>query len=302
MATIAFIGLGNMGAPMAANLVRAGHRVSVYDLVPEAVARLADNGATATASAAEAGNGAEYVISMLPAGRHVKDLYLGRGRLLDAVSADATLIDCSTIAAEEARELNAAAADRGVAMIDAPVSGGVGGAEKGTLTFICGGEETAVAHARPILEAMGKAVFRAGPAGAGQVGKMCNNMLLAIQMIGTCEALNLGTAYGLDPETLSDIMKASSGSNWALQVYNPYPGVMDGVPASRGYQGGFLVDLMTKDLGLAMTMSLEKGTATPLGAAARSLYRLHGAAGNGDRDFSSILQFLAGNTGPDRTP
>lgn len=295
MARIAFIGLGNMGSPMAGNLIKASHEVTVYDLVPEAVSKLVEAGATPAASAAEAVKGAEYVISMLPAGRHVQDLYLGEGGVLDAVGADATVIDCSTIAAEEARVVNAAAAERGIAMIDAPVSGGVGGAQMATLTFICGGDEAAVDQARPVLEAMGKAVFRAGPAGAGQVGKMCNNMLLAIQMIGTSEALNLGTAYGLDPEALSEIMKASSGNNWALQVYNPYPGVMENVPASRGYQGGFLVDLMTKDLGLAMNMSLEKGTATPLGAAARNLYRLHGAAGSGGLDFSSILQFLAGN-------
>lgn len=294
MSKLAFIGLGNMGGPMAVNLVRAGHQVTVFDLVAEAVEVAVAEGASAAGSAAEAVAGAEVVISMLPAGRHVHELYLGRGEVMASVAAGTLLIDCSTIAAEEARAVAEAARERGLRFLDAPVSGGVGGARAGTLTFICGGEPADVEEARPILDVMGKNVFRAGPSGAGQVGKMCNNMLLAVQMIGTSEALNLADAHGLDPAVVSDIMQASSGSNWALQVYNPYPGVMDGVPSSNGYQGGFLVDLMIKDLGLAMDMAGGSRTATPLGAAARALYTAHAAHGNGGYDFSSILQFLRG--------
>jgi len=292
MTQIAFIGLGNMGAPMAANLLKAGHRLAVFDLVPEAVARLEQAGARAAASAADAAAGAQVVISMLPAGQHVKGLYLGEGALLDAVGPDALLIDCSTIDAQTARELAAAAGQRGLAMLDAPVSGGVAGAEAGTLTFIVGGEAAALERARPILEAMGKKIFHAGGAGAGQVAKMCNNMLLGILMTGTAEALNLGVANGLDPKVLSEIMKASSGNNWALQVYNPYPGVMDGVPASRGYQGGFGVDLLVKDLGLALAAGMASQTALPLGTLVRQLYLAHSKQGAGRLDFSSIIRFL----------
>lgn len=292
MTQIAFIGLGNMGAPMAANLLKAGHRLAVFDLVPEAVARLEQAGARAAASAADAAAGAQVVISMLPAGQHVKGLYLGEGALLDAVGPDALLIDCSTIDAQTARELATAAGQRGLAMLDAPVSGGVAGAEAGTLTFIVGGEAAALERARPILEAMGKKIFHAGGAGAGQVAKMCNNMLLGILMTGTAEALNLGVANGLDPKVLSEIMKASSGNNWALQVYNPYPGVMDGVPASRGYQGGFGVDLLVKDLGLALAAGMASQTALPLGTLVRQLYLAHSKQGAGRLDFSSIIRFL----------
>ncbi|PWG61048.1 3-hydroxyisobutyrate dehydrogenase [Sediminicurvatus halobius] len=294
MGGVAFIGLGNMGAPMAANLLRGGYETTVFDLVPEALAAAEEAGARAAGSAAEAVADAEVVISMLPAGEHVHELYLGSGQVMASVRPGTLLVDCSTIAADAARQVAAAARERSLRFLDAPVSGGVGGARAGTLTFICGGEAADVEEARPVLAAMGKNVFHAGPSGAGQVGKMCNNMLLAIQMIGTAEALNLADAHGLDPAAVSDIMKASSGSNWALQVYNPYPGVMDGVPASNGYQGGFLVDLMVKDLGLAMDMAGSSHTATPLGAAARALYTAHSAHGNGGYDFSSILQFLRG--------
>lgn len=292
MTQIAFIGLGNMGAPMAANLLKAGYQLAVFDLMPEAMTRLEQAGARAAASAADAAAGAQVVISMLPAGQHVKGLYLGEGALLDAVGPDALLIDCSTIDAQTARELAAAAGQRGLAMLDAPVSGGVAGAEAGTLTFIVGGEAAALERARPILEAMGKKIFHAGGAGAGQVAKMCNNMLLGILMTGTAEALNLGVANGLDPKVLSEIMKASSGNNWALQVYNPYPGVMDGVPASRGYQGGFGVDLLVKDLGLALAAGMASQTALPLGTLVRQLYLAHSKQGAGRLDFSSIIRFL----------
>ncbi|WP_435103871.1 3-hydroxyisobutyrate dehydrogenase [Arhodomonas sp. AD133] len=294
MSRIAFIGLGNMGGPMAGNLLQAGHEVTVFDLVPEAVATLTDAGAKSADSAVAAAAGAEVVITMLPAGHHVRSVYMDGGGLLDNVSDDTLLVDCSTIAAEDARAVAEAARERGIAFVDAPVSGGVAGAKAGTLTFICGGDAQAVENARPVLEVMGKAVFHAGPSGAGQVGKMCNNMLLAVLMIGTSEALNLAEAHGLDPAVLSEVMKASSGSNWALQVYNPYPGVMEGAPASNGYRPGFMVDLMAKDLGLAMNMATATGTATPLGSVARNLYTTHSTHGNGQRDFSSILQFLKG--------
>ncbi len=294
MSRIAFIGLGNMGGPMAGNLLQAGHEVTVFDLVPDAVAALTDAGAKSADSAVAAAAGAEIVITMLPAGHHVRSVYMDGGGLLDNVSDDTLLVDCSTIAAEDARAVAEAASERGIAFVDAPVSGGVAGAKAGTLTFICGGDAQAVEHARPVLDVMGKAVFHAGPSGAGQVGKMCNNMLLAVLMIGTSEALNLAEAHGLDPAVLSEVMKASSGSNWALQVYNPYPGVMDGAPASNGYRPGFMVDLMAKDLGLAMNMATATGTSTPLGSVARNLYTTHSAHGNGQRDFSSILQFLKG--------
>lgn len=292
MTQIAFIGLGNMGAPMAANLLKAGHELAVFDLVPAAVAKLEQAGARAAASAADAVNGAQVVISMLPAGAHVRELYLGEGSLLEAVGPDTLLIDCSTIDAETARELAEAATRQGLQMLDAPVSGGVAGAEAGSLTFIVGGEEAALEHARPILEAMGKNIFHAGAAGAGQVAKMCNNMLLGILMTGTAEALNLGAANGLDPKVLSEIMKASSGNNWALQVYNPYPGVMEGAPASRGYQGGFGVDLLVKDLELALKAGLANRTALPLGSLVRQLYVAYSKQGAGRMDFSSIIQYL----------
>lgn len=288
MTNIAFIGLGNMGAPMARNLVRAGFKVSVYDISLPAVRALAEESARAAGSAADAVQGADVVISMLPANQHVRDLYLGSGGVLEAARGDALLVDCSTIAPEVSKEIAAAAAARGLAMLDAPVSGGTGGAAAGTLTFIVGGEAEALERARPVLEAMGKNIFHAGASGAGQVAKICNNMLLGVLMAGTAEALNLGVAHGLDPQVLSDIMSRSSGRNWALELYNPWPGVMEAAPASRGYIGGFGSDLMLKDLGLAQQAALGVGAATPLGALARQLYQLHQQLGRGQLDFSSI--------------
>lgn len=290
MATIAFIGLGNMGGPMAANLIAAGHDVTVFD-VSEAVAdAAAEQGARKAADAHEAVSGAEFVISMLPSGEIVKNLYIHDDRLLAAIDPATLVIDSSTIASEDAVEVHDAAAERGIAMIDAPVSGGVGAAKTGKLTFICGGDEAAVDKARPILEAMGKAAFRAGPSGAGQIAKICNNMLLAVHMIGTSEALNMGAAAGLDPADLSEILAASSGRNWSVDTYNPWPGVMEGVPSANDYQGGFLVKLMNKDLGLASAAAERLGSDTPMGDLARRLYSEHGEAGYADRDFSSILR------------
>ncbi|MBM7455760.1 3-hydroxyisobutyrate dehydrogenase [Oceanisphaera litoralis] len=290
MATIAFIGLGNMGSPMVVNLLKAGHRVQVYDLQPEAVRRAAGQGATPAASAAEAVQQAELVITMLQSGTQVDSLYVsGPDPLFDHLAAGTLVIDCSTIDAATARATAAQAMTHGLEFIDAPVSGGVAGAEAGTLTFIVGGSETQFAEAKPVLQQMGKQVLHAGEHGAGQVAKACNNMLLAVQMAGTCEALNMGINNGLDPKVLSEIIKQSSGNNWVLQLYNPVPGVMDKVPASRGYRGGFQVKLMCKDLNLAMELSRDSGSPVPMGSAARALFNLHQVAGCDELDFSSLL-------------
>jgi len=293
MARIGFVGLGNMGAPMAQNLVKAGHRVVAFDVVETALSRARQGGAEAGASAAAAADGAEFFISMLPASAHVESLYLdakpGESCLLDRIGKRTLVIDCSTISPGSARKVADAARARGVAMLDAPVSGGTAGAEKGTLTFIVGGAAGDLERARTVLASMGTNIFHAGANGAGQVAKICNNMLLAVQMTGTAEALALGVANGLDPSVLSEIMKRSSGGNWALNVYNPYPGVMDGAPASRGYTGGFLVDLMVKDLGLAMDAADAVDASIPMGALARNLYRLLKSQHQAGRlDFSSI--------------
>ncbi len=290
MTRIGFVGLGNMGGPMARNLVAAGHEVRVFDLVAAAMEGV--GGAAPQASSAACVDGVDVFISMLPAGRHVESLYLGDDGIVAQADASTLLIDCSTIDPDTARRVAQAAADRGIAMLDAPVSGGTAGAEAGTLTFMVGGDTAAVERARPVLDVMAKNVFHAGGAGAGQTAKICNNMLLAVHMAGTAEALALGVNNGLDPAVLSEIMKQSSGGNWSLNVYNPFPGVMDGVPASRGYQGGFLVDLMTKDLGLAMASAEASGSAVPLGSLARNLFRLHGQVNDAGRlDFSSIQRF-----------
>ncbi|MES1924469.1 3-hydroxyisobutyrate dehydrogenase [Salinisphaera sp. T31B1] len=297
-ANVAFIGLGNMGAPMAANLIAAGYSLTVFDRVESAMGEAVDQGARRADSAVDAVADAEIVFSMLPAGKHVRELYLdaddaGQG-ILAAAGADTLLVDCSTIDAETARLVAARAGERGLTMLDAPVSGGVNGAKAGGLTFMVGGDAAGLERVRPLLDVMGKNVFHAGEAGAGQVGKMCNNMLLGILMTGTSEAINLAVANGLDPSVISEIMKNASGGNWALNVYNPYPGVMDNAPASNDYKPGFGVDLMLKDLGLAMDSSLKNGVATPLGSMARSLYSIHSRSGAGARDFSSILELLHG--------
>lgn len=289
---IGFFGLGHMGGPMSARLVKAGHEVRAYDLVPALVAGAEAAGAIAGSSVADTCKGAGIIISMLPSGAAVEALYRGEAGVLTSAPTDALLIDCSTIDAPTARRVAAAASDSGRSMLDAPVSGGVAGATAGTLTFICGGSAEAMARAEPVLLAMGRKVFHAGDHGAGQSAKICNNMLLAIHMIGTCEALQLGVDNGLDPKILSEIMLASSGRNWSLELYNPWPGVMDNVPAAREYEGGFAVDLMNKDLRLAMEAGMQGGSSTPLGALAKSLYAQHGRHGNGKLDFSSILKMF----------
>ena len=239
MATVGFIGLGNMGGPMASNLAKAGHKVKAFDLSEEALKAVVADGAQAAKTAEEAIDGAEFVVSMLPADRHVKGVYLGDNGLINKLSKDQLVIDCSTISSDTAMFVGEELEKAGIAFIDAPVSGGVGGAKAGTLTFICGGTESNVDRARTVLNDMGKNVFRAGDVGAGQIAKICNNMLLSVLMVGTSEALQLGKANGLDPKILSEIMLASSGRNWTLEVYNPCPGVMENVPSSNDYQGGF---------------------------------------------------------------
>jgi 3-hydroxyisobutyrate dehydrogenase len=299
MSQIAFIGLGNMGAPMALNLIKAGHSLSVYDLSATAMDKLASAGARCASSAADAVVEAEVVISMLPASRHVEALYFGAKNspgILGLIADEALVLDCSTIAPQTAIQLASAAAERGLSLLDAPVSGGTAGAAAGTLTFMVGGLLNDLERARPILSAMGKNIFHAGSYGAGQTAKICNNMLLGILMAGTAEALALGVANGLDAHVLSDIMRQSSGRNWALELYNPCPGVMDNVPASRGYSGGFGVDLMLKDLGLAAESARTVQAAVPLGELARNLYALHSQQGAGALDFSSIYSLLAPKT------
>lgn len=290
---IGFIGLGNMGGPMARNLLGAGHQVAAFDLVAEALAKLSEAGARSGGSPREVVQGADVVVSMLPASHHVEGLYLAPDAdgkcLLDLIGKDTLVIDSSTIAPASARKVAEAARARGIAMLDAPVSGGTAGAEKGTLTFMVGGEAEHLARAKPVLEVMGANIFHAGASGAGQVAKICNNMLLAIHMAGTAEAIALGVANGLDPKALSEIMRRSSGGNWSLEVYNPWPGVMDGVPASREYQGGFLVDLMLKDLALALQAGEQVGSGTPMGSLARSLYAIVRSQHDAGRlDFSAI--------------
>jgi 3-hydroxyisobutyrate dehydrogenase len=293
MTTIAFFGCGNMGAPMALNLVKAGFTVRVFDLNPALTAPLGQAGAHVALDAADAIAGSDTVITMLPHDAAVLGVYLDANNgLLSRLDKHHLVIDCSTVSPECARTVSKAAHAAGIAMIDAPVSGGVAGAAAATLSFLCGGSEADVERARPFLAAMGKNTLHAGPAGAGAVAKICNNMLLAVHMIGTCEALQLGVDNGLDPKVLSDILLKSSGRNWSLELYNPWPGVMENAPASRDYSGGFQVDLMNKDLGLAMEAALQSKSATPLGALAKQLYALHVTQGKGKLDFSSILQML----------
>jgi 3-hydroxyisobutyrate dehydrogenase len=289
MTTIAFIGLGNMGGPMAQNLIRAGHALQVFDLAAAALEAAKAAGASVAANPAAAIVGAELVISMLPASKHVEGVYLGEQGLLASIKAGTLVIDCSTIAPASSRKVGEAAKARGIEFIDAPVSGGTAGAAAGTLSFMVGGSAAAFERARPYLEKMGKNLFHCGDVGAGQVVKIANNMLLAIHMAGTAEALALGVANGLDPKVLSEVMSKSSGRNWSLEVYNPWPGVQENVPASRGYSGGFGSSLMLKDLGLAAEASIASGSPIPLGELARNLYAMHSAE-SGALDFSSIVK------------
>jgi 3-hydroxyisobutyrate dehydrogenase len=297
MSRIAFIGLGNMGGPMAANLVKAGHTLSVFDLVPAALEAAKAAGASAATSARETLEGAEVVISMLPASQHVEGLYLGDDGILAHIPTGALVIDCSTIAPATARKVSEAASARGLAMLDAPVSGGTAGAQAGTLTFIVGGDAATLERAREVLQAMGKNIFHVGASGAGQVAKLCNNMALGVIMAVTGESIALGVAHGLDPKVLSQMMAVSTGRSWATEVCNPWPGVLDNAPASRGYSGGFGNDLMLKDLGLAVEAAMRVGATIPLGELARNLYAMNKQAGRGGLDFSSVVQLMSDKAG-----
>lgn len=289
MSRIAFIGIGNMGFPMAANLVRAGHAVAAFDLSPDALQRLEALGAQAAASPLAAAEGADMVITMVPNSRAVSGLYLGPEGLLERLQARPLLVDCSTIAPETAREVAAAAERAGFAMLDAPVSGGVQKAAEGTLAFMVGGRDEVLARARPVLEQMGRFVFHAGGSGAGQAAKICNNMLAAVTMAATAEVMELGARNGLDPAVLTAIMQKSSGGNFFLERWHPWPQVLPESPSSKGYVAGFQLALMLKDLGLALDNARASGAAVPMGALAQSLYAIRSREdGAPALDFSCI--------------
>jgi 3-hydroxyisobutyrate dehydrogenase len=295
MPAIAFIGLGHMGLPMVRNLLRAGHQVVGYDVVAAALDAAATAGARAAGSVAEAVAGAECVITMLPEGRHVRAVYLGEDGVIARTGPETLLIDCSTIDVDDARAVNRVAAERGSEVLDAPVSGGVAGAENATLTFMVGGSEQGVARARPLLERMGKAVVHTGPSGNGQAAKICNNMILGISMIGVCEAFVLAERLGLAADKLFEVSSQSSGQCWSLTSYCPVPGPVPSSPANRDYRAGFTAAMMAKDLRLAQDAAQSVDAPTPMGAQARSLYALFANRGHGGLDFSAIIRMIAGD-------
>jgi len=292
MAKIAFIGLGNMGGPMAANLCKAQHHVTAFDLADAAVAAAVEKGAHKAPSAAAAVKDAEIVVTMLPAGKHVREVY--EKDVLPNVGKGTLLIDCSTIDVDSARHVAALAQKAGLEMLDAPVSGGVGGATAGPLTFMTGGPQASFDKARPILEKMGKNIVLAGPSGSGQAAKICNNMMLAISMIGVSEGFMLAKRLGLDFQKLFDIASTSSGQSWAMTSYCPVAGPVPASPANRDYQPGFTAAMMLKDLLLAQQASAAAGAATPLGAEAAQLFSLFVNSGNAGKDFSGIIKMLDG--------
>jgi 3-hydroxyisobutyrate dehydrogenase len=294
MARIGFIGLGNMGLPMALNLIKAGHEVAGYDVVPQGVEKLTAGGGRAGKGAAELAAESEIVITMLPAGKDVRAVYLGDGGIIAKAKAGTLLIDSSTIDVESARAVAEAAEKKGLPMVDAPVSGGVGGAQAGTLTFMVGGPEAAFAKAQPVLAAMGKNIVHAGGAGAGQAAKICNNMILGISMIAVSEAFVLAEKLGLDAQKLFDISSKASGQCWSLTSYCPVPGPVPTSPANRDYQAGFTAAMMLKDLKLAQDAARASGVTTPLGAEAAAIYGLYVGQGEAGRDFSGIIRFLRG--------
>ena len=291
MAKVAFVGLGNMGNPMAANLVKAGHEVSGFDLIADNLDVARENGVTVAGSGLEAAQGADTVITMLPAGAHVLSVY---GELLEAAAPGTLFIDCSTIDVDSARRAHRMAADRKMLSIDAPVSGGVGGAAAGTLTFMAGGSPAAFERADPILQPMAGRVVHCGEGGAGQAAKICNNMILGISMIAVGEAFVLAEKLGLSHQALFDVASTSSGQCWSLNTYCPVPGPVPTSPANNDYKPGFAAALMLKDLKLAQEAAQSSGAATPLGASALQLYALFNAAGEGGTDFSGIVNFLRG--------
>ena len=288
---IAFIGLGNMGGGMAANLAKH-HDVRAFDLSEDAIAKAIEAGCSKATTIEAAVEGAEVVVTMLPAGQHVRAVYTD---VFEVATHGTLMIDCSTVDVVSARTVISEATERGYDMIDAPVSGGVKGAADGTLTFMCGGTDAAFTRAKPLLDIMGKNVFHAGDAGNGQVAKICNNMLLGIHMIGTCEAFNLAEKLGLDAQTFFDISSTASGQNWSMTSYCPAPGPVESAPSNRNYQPGFAAAMMLKDLRLAKDAATSARAATPLGAQAESLYALMEAAGAGGLDFSGIMKLLKGD-------
>jgi 3-hydroxyisobutyrate dehydrogenase len=290
---IGFIGLGNMGNPMCRNLLKHGHALKIYDVVPDLVKKLEKEGCEVASSAAECAKGVDVVITMLPSSPHVRSVYLGEFGVLRGARPGTPLIDSSTIDPLTSREVAMDAKAKGCPMVDAPVSGGVGGAEAGTLTFMVGGEAHDYEATKPVLQAMGKNIVHCGGIGNGQVAKICNNMMLAIEMIATSEGMTLAAKLGMDPKTFAAIVNTSSGRCWSSDTYNPYPGVLDNVPASRGYTGGFGADLMLKDLTLVTDAAKSAKHPVLLGAVAQQVYQKHSNDGNGAKDFSSvILQYM----------
>lgn len=289
---IGFIGLGNMGAPMAANLIKAGHELTVFDVSANALAQVKGLGATVVNSVSQLAqtSNLEVIITMLPAAQHVRSVYLGPDGILANVSKGVVLIDSSTIDPQTSRDVASLAMQQGNPMLDAPVSGGTGGAQAGTLTFMVGGEVIDFEKVRPILADMGKNIVHCGGSGNGQVAKVANNMLLGISMIATAEAMSLGVSLGMDPKVLASIINTSSGRCWSSEVYNPYPGVVDTAPASRGYTGGFGVDLMLKDLGLATEAAQGVKQQVLMGSLAKQIYQTFSSQGKGNLDFSAIIQ------------
>jgi 3-hydroxyisobutyrate dehydrogenase len=292
MATIGFIGLGNMGGPMAANLLKAQHKVTGYDVVSTPLGSLELQGGKAAASAAEAAMTGDIVITMLPAGPQVRAVYLGPDGIIAKAKKGALLIDCSTIDVETARHVAEEAAKAGLQMLDAPVSGGVIGAQAGSLTFMVGGPEAAFKKGRPILANMGRTIVHAGPSGNGQIAKICNNMILACSMIAVCEGFSLAEKLGLSPQTLFDICSTSTSQCWAMTNYCPMPGPVPAAPSNRGYTAGFTAANMLKDLRLSQQAAGTAAAATPLGAAAANLYQLFVDGGKGGLDFSAIMQLV----------
>jgi 3-hydroxyisobutyrate dehydrogenase len=297
MATIGFLGLGNMGRPMALNLVKAGHKVTGFDLSEAACKASAAEGLAIGTDAGATVKDADIVITMLPAGKHVVDAYSGAMNLLGAAKPGTLFIDCSTIDIASARAASAAATAKGMLAVDAPVSGGVGGAAGATLTFMVGGEDAAFARAKPILEAMGKKIVHCGGPGNGQAAKICNNMILGISMIGVGEAFVLAKKLGLSDQSLFDVASTASGQCWSLNTYCPVPGPVPTSPANRGYAPGFAAELMLKDLKLSQQAAQTSGAVTPLGASAAQLFELFAAQGHGGLDFSAIVTFLNGTPG-----
>ncbi|MEL6196281.1 MAG: 3-hydroxyisobutyrate dehydrogenase [Pseudomonadota bacterium] len=298
MAAIGFVGLGNMGGPMARNLLAAGHAVTGFDLDQAACEALRAAGGAVAATAATAVDGAEAVVTALPAARHVEAVYLGADGILTAAPQGTVFIDTSTIDVASARRVAEAAVAAGQHMVDSPMSGGVGGAEAGTLTFMVGGPDAAFGKAKPILEAMGRNIFHAGDAGAGSAAKICNNMMLAIQMIAVSEGMNLAARLGLAPEKLHEISSTATARCWSLNDYCPAPGPVPTAPSNRGYEPGFAAALMLKDLRIAMEAAAASGAHVPLGAQATQIYTLMDLAGLADRDFSAVITLLNGNDQP----